>query len=670
MSDTADEPNMYSLPKSPDDAQRYTLERTSMAAKPVSGIQLTQKTKIIIGVVIGLAVLGAVIGVVAYYVSVKPKNGGKTKFGTLQVTDTTTNSTNVVAPGDVLQLKFSPNPGDGFTGLANWAVSFDAGQSFTSLAVAQSGNTYKYTVPADTCSDGVVFKVTDSKLLNDFVTSDKLAIHPVLEIIEGPGVESGSVVYMGSSVSSIIEFDASLANTSLASNWRVDISSDSAFSKPVQQTVTSFDGTAKSLTWSPSGVLANAYIRVSMTSPVGTCQAPLFVVAPFTFNITTVPVCAGTELKICTMSMMANGVELTKYYPTQAVTLQFSYVGPRYARSESYYYSIDGVATTIAASALGPQVITDSTVSVTWTIPSTIFTDSFSVSVIQEPSAVTSSTYSCKPLVVIDTPIVAASVTSADLPVIISVTTDVHVLPVTAAEFTTWTVGYGDTSSAVYVAATLVVYTASTNSYAITWNFTSAQLGLNKVGDTVSKYVYFKGTDATGSTASMVPAAVTFTYSAWSPSYAVFNGQPPLSIGGDDLSMTISGTSIPMNGVTTQPTNFQYWIALNIDKTLLKANVCNFNPADPPVTVSDIMCIGSTTTPGIVPAVALSAAPLVSFTHNTNSTTFPLCIATSTAISVFSPLVAMYDIHTVAGATCSGSYVVGSAYTWSVNPFF
>jgi len=662
-------------------AKRYTVESTHMSAKPVSGIQLTQKTKIIIGVVIGLVVLGAIIGVVAYFVSVKPKNKGLAKFGTLQVTDTTSNSTTIVEPGDVLQLKFNPNPGDGFTGLADWAISFNAGQTYTTLATEQSGNTYKYTVPDDICSDGVVFKVTDSKLTNDFVVCDAFSIRPLLRITDGPGTVSGATIYLGTSVVTTLDYNSDL-DLDAASDWRIDVSIDSGFSKPIPQAVTAFDSSTKQLTWTPSQALLNVYVRVSTTAPVGTCTNALSAEAPYAIDMAQTAVgCTGSVFKVCSVTVLnPYVVDQPTLLPGEGVSIRVVYPTGTYTGDGTdmvVAYILDN-ATPVTISVTGTNNAALATFTFNWTVLTSMFTTSLQIKITKASASATSQQYTVRPGIVIDTLTTAISVTATDLPLVHAVTTSVHVLPIDFAEFTTWAVGITDADPLAAEPSSytdVTSYTNSDNIYALTWSLTPTQLGLVKVGDTVQKYVYFKATNADDqSTVTRSDGAITFTFINWTPTYAPFNGQIYVFA---EANVTMvydpaNSVNIPFMATTTTPTNQQYWYPTDINLTTKQARICNYNPASPPTTPANIMCVGSTTASGFIAPVAMAAAPLITFSHNAGTTTFPICATTtgSLALTVGELASGQEALRTLAGNTCNGTYQPGLAYNWSVNPFF
>lgn len=654
----------------------YTVEKTPISAKHVSGIQLSNTAKIIIGVVVGLVVLGAIIGTVAYFVSVKKKNHGTTKFGTLQVTDTTTNASGIVKPNDVLQLKFNPNPGGGFSGLANWSVSLDNGQNFSTLATDQAGNTYKYTVPDDICSDAMVFKVTDSKLTQDFVESDSYAVRPTLRITDGPGMQSGTTVYTSSSVVITLDYDDDL-DLNAVGDWRIDISSDSAFSSPVQQTASSFNATTKQLTWKPTQAATSVYMRVSTTSNIGSCTNASFTITPYTFNVVNaIAACAGNVFVVCSVIVTsASMIEQSSFLPEEQVLIKVVYPPGTYTGDGTdmvIAYVVDN-ATPVTISVTGSNSASTSTFTYNWTIPESMFTNSMQIKVTRGTATGLSTAYIVQPGIVIDTfGTTGVSVTTPNLPIFHTITTTVHVLPVGYADFTTWLVGIGDANSAsLYIPVISATYTSTTPRQCnLVWVFTISQLGLQKVGDTVQKYIYFKATNANGSTIVRETEVCTFSYVNWVPTYAPFNGQvittgTPISIAYNPNTPT----TIPCNVSTATPTNTEYWFPIDVNTATNETRICNYNPAQPPATSSDIMCLGDVPA-GYVPPVTLAGAPLVALSHISNSTTYPICATTTTALVVQGPSSIAQYLSNVAGGVCNGTFEIGASFNWSVNPFF
>lgn len=568
--------------------QHASMEKSE--AKPVFGSKLTKKQSIIVGVVIGLVVIaiGTFVGI--WFGLIKKKNNGNKLFGQIVIQDTTSSVQNVFQPGDSLILKFNPNTGDGFSGLSNWYVSIDGGQTYDTIDTDVAGNTVNYAIDPTLCSTGLMFKVEDSDHTHNFVTTKVFTVQPSIKIQTGPGVQSGTIVYINTLLTSQLEFDSTLKNTSLATDWKIDTSLDSTFSSPIEQTIQSYDSTSQTLTWTIAKPLSKAYVRFTLTNNPGTCTTPIFVISQYTFNATTLDPCAGTTFKIQSVYILAKGVIQNVFYPGQAVELQFVYCGT-YKAPSTWSYIIDG-STTTSITNQGSEVVTSSTVTVSWTVPTDLFTPSFQLNITSESVQGHSANLIVRPTLTLETPLTKVSISSIVLPTFEYnvLTTNVQSSP--NDTYTSWEVGFStdpDSITPTYLQATSTNVDAL---YTVNVQFTPTILGFKNVGDSSKLYLFFKAIkSSTQFTIVRTASTVEFTLLNFAPAYGQIIGinydtsVPSIWVYDKNVSPNIRSSV-----VTTIPPVTSYWFPIILSSTLKELLICQYVPGATYNSTSDIMC--------------------------------------------------------------------------------
>lgn len=354
------------------------MSENSPPVKPI--LNLPVKIGIAVSVVV---VVLAVAGFLIYWLVIRPSrtaNQGTTLFGTISVTNTTTQVQSLsLATGNVLQLKYTPSV-SGFAGRSVWSLSTDGGATFAvAISDPSYGNAVQWTIPASVFTQKAVFKVSDAQNANDFVTTSltsPFAITPNFTLTSGPGVKGqGTAVFVNGDVTCTLSVDTALTGLS-ASGLVIQLTHDPQFQTGLvlaDLIAGQIDTTTQTLTvtWVPPAVLTAVYYRIITTTLVANgYDSELAAVAPNTISIVTNAVCPTTTLTdssalvLCqlTLADAATG-SINNFVPTALVKLYLAYQGTL-AGTTSVSYTLSGGApvawpiTLVSAPTANPMVFT------------------------------------------------------------------------------------------------------------------------------------------------------------------------------------------------------------------------------------------------------------------------------------------------------------------------
>lgn len=343
-------------------------------------IDLPVKVGIAVAVVV---VVLAVVGFLLYWFVLRKSasnNQGTTLFGTISVTDSTTQAQpRSFATGDTLQLKYTPSV-TGFVGRSVWSLSTDGGNTFAvAISDPSYGNAVQWTIPATVFTQRAVFKVADAQNADDFVTTSltsPFAITPEFTLTTGPGVKGqGTSVFAGGEVTCTLSVDTALKGLS-TSGLLIQLTHDPQFQTGLVEAdliAGTLDTTTQTLTvtWVPTSVLTAVYYRVITTTLIANgYDSELAAVASDTISVVDNASCPTTAtsdtpaFELCQLTLAdATTGSINNFAPLSLVKLYLAYQGT-FAGTPSMSYTLSGGApvawpiTQVSSNTANPRVFT------------------------------------------------------------------------------------------------------------------------------------------------------------------------------------------------------------------------------------------------------------------------------------------------------------------------
>jgi len=471
-------------------------KRSSNQALPVTRPKLSKGTVVAISVAVVLVVVGIVIGVLFATVwKKKTPQRGPNQYGSISVEDETTRvQSPPYRPGDTLLVKYIPSA-TGFSNQVKLSFSDNNGRTWTDVTpITPEGNSAKYVIPENTFSDLCLFRAENTKQTDEFVTTSLFSVEPLFAITSGAGVKTGDKVYTGSRypIKITLQLDTALPDLDQVSDWSVTTSTDKAsFPSNANETVMAITldktkGTAE-LTWVASTPATQVYYQVETTSlPKNNYPRQLSVVSAFPIDIVSgtpsgpTP-CGGNPntFAVCKVIMVDSQGKSNIFLPGEAVTLEFQHDGT-FSGTATWSYTVSGGSAKALTPTAGPSQPTAGVVTYTWTLPSTLFTDAFILTVTSEGQSAASPSYSVKPNFTWNAPNTGHTVlvaktqsTIAALPFVNWLTTTVTFDASVAANYPNWSVSLGTPARAFTVLADRIYSAAlvagSTTQRSLVW---------------------------------------------------------------------------------------------------------------------------------------------------------------------------------------------------------